>query len=153
MCLPAFTKLFTFIVLYSIQITATPTSQQYADLKRADNNTSPGIGIELECRSLVFTSNNNKTRTASDDDISNIKGKTGKTLDNSGATISPTKEWILTADHTHSGNDTRISKLTGEFMVDGLSVKLGSGRVGPIAKEILGFMVGGHLSCVSYQYY
>lgn len=130
------------LLLFSIQIAATPVSLPYTNGTRSGNDTSPGIGIELEYRGLVFTSNNTKASTASHNDISNIKGKTGKVLDNSGATMSPTKEWALTAKPRDTENATSISQLVGDFIVDGLLVKLGSGRVSPIAKEILGFMVG-----------
>lgn len=110
---------------------------------RVDN--SPGLGIELELRELLYINPHEETKPPPDgrcspDHVKAIKGKAVTVLHSQPPTSSK-HEWSLTAEHASTEDGKGISILVSEFIVDGTKVKVGEKRAGPIADEIIKFLV------------
>lgn len=94
-------------------------------------NSIPGFGIEFEYRGITFESD---IQTTTAEDFRNIKGAL-IILDDSEVRGD---NWELTAEHQ---SDFSIGTLTPEWIIDGKTVALGSGKASEATSEIVRQMV------------
>lgn len=95
-------------------ITAAPAKPENSDPDR-----SPGIGVEFEASGFVFSNEDCAMQDTFDSKGKEVNGRSGK-------------DWALTVDTTESHQ----GKLTGEYILNGKSIKLGSGRAKEAAAEL-----------------
>lgn len=82
----------------------------------------PGIGVEFEAGGVQF-----HNKQCNDEDTFNLKGK-----DIKNRASKRRKDWALTVDTT----DGKGGQLSGEYILNGKKIKLGSGRAGKAAAEV-----------------
>jgi hypothetical protein len=145
-----------YLFLTATKVAASALSQHSASprlgwLERRDVKVNtPGIGVELEVRSIVFANENPKcdipknVGLADDDTIKRIKGAPISLVED--PNVGPSRnEWALTAEHSGLEDNIGIRMLVAEWIIDGTKVKLvqspQGGRAKSVAKEIQAFTV------------